>query len=123
MPNAYDCARTYARYLRDFGMAEPGTVLRLEPHRGGIAVVCEPGPDPVVVSHVVGKRGSLFWEPVSHSTLFEDKDATYPWEAPDGWLSIPMPVFPEGIRAEAQDAVTLVFMPDDTGRATMFPDI
>lgn len=120
-PNAYDAARTYARYLRDFGMLDKGAVLRLEPHKDGIAVVCEPGPFPQDVQSLIGERGTLWWNP-DNGGLFLDAD-NEGWNAPEGWRSMPFPTFAEGIRAEAWDNVTLVFMPDDSRRASMFDEV
>ena len=118
-PNAYEAARTYARYLRDFNMIEKGAVLRLEPHRNGIAVVCEPGPNPAIVQNQIGRRGTLVYWPEDGDTGFTGDNISEMGPA----RVMPMPVFADSIRAEAWDAVTLVFMPKDGTNATMFPEI
>ena len=118
-PNAYDAARTYARYLRDFGDLARGTVLRLEPHKDGVAVVCEPGPNPATVQDFIGERGTLYW--YGGAVVFGGEPLP-DLDADPEWRSIPMPVFAEGIDAEAEDGVTLVFMADGE-RATIFPAI
>lgn len=126
--NAYDIALGIARLLQIHFVEEVKhhVILRLTPLKDGVGIVCEPGPDPVVLATALsGGIWVVFYDPETGQTFDVHPDSADDFESQyPGHVRIPLRIsnrMKEAVYLEAEDGVTLAVRPK-TG-TPCFPEI